>query len=188
MSPAVFLDRDGTLIEDVPYLTDPHAVRLVQGAGEALRRLSAAGFRLVVVTNQSAVGRGLLTEDGLAEIHTVLRDRLAAAGVELDAIYSCPVAPRGDDPLAVEHPDRKPAPGMLLRAAREHGIDLARSWMVGDAVRDTIAGRSAGCRGTILIAREGETGIPHASVDHVAGDLTGAVAVILRATEEAGTR
>ena len=116
--PAVFLDRDGTLIEDAHYLVDPRHVRLLPGTVESLRRLRDAGFACVVVTNQSAIGRGMLTEEGLRLIHEELARQLAARGVALDAFYHCPEAPTGGDPTAVEHPDRKPGPGMLLRRRR----------------------------------------------------------------------
>src|SRR5262249_52308905 len=114
---AVFLDRDGTLIEHVPYLSDPKLVRLLPGAAEALIRLRRAGFACVLVTNQSAIGRGMLTEDGLAEIHAELHRQLAAAGATLDGTYYCPHAPSGDDRTVVECEDRKPGPGMLRRAS-----------------------------------------------------------------------
>jgi histidinol-phosphate phosphatase family protein len=149
-SPAVFLDRDGTLIEHVPYLSDPAAVRLLPGAAEALKRLHRAGFAVVLVTNQSAIGRGMLTEDRLDQIHTEMRRQLAACGVTIDAIYHCPVAPVGDDRSVVEHPDRKPGPGMLLRASLDLKLDLAASWMVGDLISDVFAGLNAGCRSILL--------------------------------------
>ena len=117
--PAVFLDRDGTLIEHVHYLSDPAKVRLLPGAVEALRGLRDAGYALVLVTNQSAIGRGMLTVETLAEIHAVMERQLAAHDVALDAIYFCPEAPSRDgDRTAIDHPDRKPAPGMLLARSR----------------------------------------------------------------------
>lgn len=148
---AVFLDRDGTLIEHVHYLSDPRDVRLLPGAAEALRRFRGAGFACVVVTNQSAIGRGMLTEARLREIHDEMSRQLAAEGVAVDAIYFCPEVPAGDDRAAVEHGDRKPGPGMLIRAAGEMGLDLASSWMVGDMISDVLAGINAGCRGSILV-------------------------------------
>jgi len=151
LRPAVFLDRDGTIIEHVHHLTDPADVRLVPGAAEAIVALRLAGYACVVVTNQSVIGRGMLTEEGLRRVHDEMCRQLAERGAVLDGIYHCPIVPRTDDPTVVEHPDRKPGPGMLLRAARELGIDLSRSWMVGDSVSDILAGRNAGCRGTVLI-------------------------------------
>ena len=148
--PAVFLDRDGTLIEHVPYLSDPALVRLLPGAAEALKKLRRAGFAVVLVTNQSAIGRGMLTEDRLDQIHTEMRRQLAACGATIDGIYYCPVAPDSDDRSVVEHPDRKPGPGMLLRAAADLKLDLAASWMVGDLISDVFAGLNAGCRSILL--------------------------------------
>jgi D,D-heptose 1,7-bisphosphate phosphatase len=148
--PAVFLDRDGTLLEHVHYLSDPRAVRLLPGAAEALKKLRRAGFAVVLVTNQSAIGRGMLTEDRLGQIHAEMQRQLAAFGATIDAIYYCPVAPAGDDRSVVEHPDRKPGPGMLLRAAVDLKLDLAASWMVGDLISDVFAGLNAGCRSILL--------------------------------------
>ena len=148
--PAVFLDRDGTLIEHVHYLCDPALVRLLPGAPEALKKLRRAGFVVVLVTNQSAIGRGMLTENRLEQIHTEMRRQLAACGATIDAIYYCPVAPSSDDRSLVEHPDRKPGPGMLLRAAADLHLDLATSWMVGDLISDVWAGLNAGCRSILL--------------------------------------
>jgi D,D-heptose 1,7-bisphosphate phosphatase len=153
--PTVFLDRDGTLIEHVHYLSDPALVRLLPGAAEALRRLRQAGFARVLVTNQSAIGRGMLTVDRLEGIHAELERQLAASGATLDGIYYCPAAPTGDDRTTVECPDRKPGPGMLLSAAAEMGLDLAASWMVGDLISDVLAGLNAGCRS--ILVQSGQT-------------------------------
>jgi D,D-heptose 1,7-bisphosphate phosphatase len=153
--PAVFLDRDGTLIEHAHYLSDPALVRLLPGAAEALRRLRQAGFARVLVTNQSAIGRGMLSVERLKEIHAELERQLAEAGASLDAIYYCPAAPAGDDRTVVECPDRKPGPGMLLTAAAEMGLDLAASWMVGDLISDVLAGLNAGCRS--ILVQSGQT-------------------------------
>ena len=150
LRPAVFLDRDGTLIEHVPYLSDPALVRLLPGAAEAIKKLRRADFVVVLVTNQSAIGRGMLTEDRLDQIHTEMRRQLAACGATIDGIYYCPVAPGGDDRSVVEHPDRKPGAGMLLRAAADLKLDLAASWMVGDLISDVCAGLNAGCRSILL--------------------------------------
>ncbi len=153
-SPAVFIDRDGTLIEHVHYLTDPADVKLVPDAAKALRLLRAAGFRCIIVTNQSAIGRGMLTESGLAHIHHVLEHQLAKENASIDSIYFCPLAPstkNEGDRLAIEHPDRKPGPGMLLRAATDHHLDLSRSFMVGDMLSDIYAGKNANLKASILI-------------------------------------
>jgi histidinol-phosphate phosphatase family protein len=149
-TPAVFFDRDGTLIEHVPYLSDPTSVCLLPGAAEALKKLRRAGFAVILVTNQSAIGRGMLTEDQLGEIHAELQRQLAVHGATIDAIHYCPVAPKNGDRLVVEHPDRKPGPGMLLRAAADLDLDVAASWMVGDLISDALAGLNAGCRSILL--------------------------------------
>jgi histidinol-phosphate phosphatase family protein len=148
--PAVFLDRDGTLIEHVPYLSDPAMVRLLPGTAETLRRFRRAGLASVLVTNQSAIGRGMFTKERLEQIHTEMNRQLAARGATIDAIYYCPDAPVSDDRTVTEISDRKPGPGMLLRAARDLGLDLRSSWMVGDLISDVLAGQNAGCRSILL--------------------------------------
>ncbi len=151
MRPAVFLDRDGTIITSVHYLADPELVRLIDGAARAVRSLRSAGYAVVVVSNQSAVGRGLLSVGRLFEVHDEMCQQLAEEGASLDGFYFCPAVPASDDRTAIDHPDRKPAPGMLLRASIDLDLDLSRSWMIGDLVSDVLAGRNAGCRGSILV-------------------------------------
>jgi D-glycero-D-manno-heptose 1,7-bisphosphate phosphatase len=178
---AVFLDRDGTLIEYVPELVEASRVRLLPGAAEAVRRFRAAGWLAIVVTNQPVLGRGLLDEAGLAAIHAELDRLLAREGARIDAYYVCPVVGEEADRTVVEHPDRKPGPGLLLRAARDHGLDLAACFMVGDSLRDLLAGRNAGCRGTILVRTGlGERELDQASAyDHARPDLRAAADTIL---------
>lgn len=151
MRPAVFLDRDGTLIEQVHYLRDPRHVRVLQGVCEALRLLHDAGYVCVVVSNQSAIGRGLMTEQDLDLVNAEMCRQLEVGGAQVDAHYHCPLAPRSADRTSVDHPDRKPGPGMLQRAARDLGLDLPRSWMVGDMKSDLLAGTNAGVRGSMLV-------------------------------------
>lgn len=155
--PAVFLDRDKTLIEDPGYIHDPDQVRLYHDAAEALIRLRKAGYLLVVVTNQSGVARGLITEQQLAKVHERLHELLAARGAHLDAIYSCPYLAGSEAKVEAYRRDtdlRKPGPGMLRKAADDLEIDLRASWMIGDRSRDVEAGTRAGCR-TILVERRG---------------------------------
>jgi D-glycero-D-manno-heptose 1,7-bisphosphate phosphatase len=149
--PAVFLDRDGTLIEHVHYISDPDNVRLLPEVGPALRRLQQAGFALVVVTNQSGIGRGEITVEQYEAVNSEMTRLLAIEGVTLDAVYYCPEAPSGDDRTVVTHNDRKPGPGMLQKGAKDLGLDLSTSWMIGDMISDALAGINAGCRGTFLV-------------------------------------
>jgi D-glycero-D-manno-heptose 1,7-bisphosphate phosphatase len=187
LAPAVFIDRDGTLNDmvydenhgtfDSPRRADQ--VRLRPGATEFVRGVRAAGFLAVIVTNQPGVAKGTLTQADLDAVHGRLAELLAAGGASWDALYVCPHHP------GVSACDcRKPKPGMLLQAAKEHGIDLARSWMVGDGLVDIGAGRAAGCR-TILVSNlkieqierflEWEHGAP----DHVARTLAEALTIIV---------
>jgi histidinol-phosphate phosphatase family protein len=144
LRPAVFIDKDGTLIENVPYNVDPALLRFMPGAPQALATLARAGYALLIVTNQSGLARGHFTRAQFAHLQAALEQRLRdEAGVELLDVLVCPHAPGpGGAPACL---CRKPAPGMLTRAARRHGLDLARSWMVGDTLDDVEAGRRAGC-------------------------------------------
>jgi D-glycero-D-manno-heptose 1,7-bisphosphate phosphatase len=181
---AVFLDRDGTIVHDTGYLGDPDRVVLLPGAGDALRALSEAGFALVVCTNQSGVARGRY---GIADYERVaarVEEVLAAEGVRLDATYFCPFHPEGTvAEFACEHEDRKPSPGMWLRAAKDHGIDLARSYSVGDGERDVVAGKRAGTTAVLLAAERDKWPLPVGGPfdpDFTARDLREATVWILR--------
>lgn len=153
--PALFIDKDGTLVENVPYNVNPALLRLMPGAADALARLARAGFALVVVTNQSGLARGLFTRQDFQRLEDALRARLhAEQGVELDGLLLCPHEPGPDGAPACRC--RKPAPGMLLQAAARWQLDLPRSWMVGDTLDDVEAGHRAGCR-SLLFDSGGET-------------------------------
>ena len=186
--PAVFLDRDGTLIEPVHYPRRPEQIRLLPGVPAALKRLQEAGYACVVVTNQSAIGRGLLTEDEYAVMERHLDELLAKQGARLDATYHCPVKPTTNRRDVIEHPDRKPGPGMLLRAAAEMDLDLTASWMVGDMISDMLSAHHAGCRGGIYV----QTGpdafdpalVPEGFGLRVEADLPAAVEFIVLADGE----
>ena len=145
MSPALFLDRDGTLIEEREYLGDPAGVALFPGAGAALRRLQDAGFKLVIVTNQSGIGRGYFTEADMHRVNARLLERLAPDGVSIAKIYFAPESPgqpsRG----------RKPSPQFLLDARDELGLDLAASYMIGDKLIDLECGWNARVKRAILV-------------------------------------
>ena len=158
---AVFLDRDGTIIEAHGYINDPNQVRLIPGAADAILRLSEGGHLVVLVSNQSGIARGLLDDETLSRVHGRLEELLREEGVSLDRAYYCPYLDGPEAKVDAYRRDselRKPKPGMLLQAARELNIDLSRSWVIGDSPCDVEAGLRAGCR-TILIDRDGSGGI-----------------------------
>ncbi len=183
MRPAIFFDRDGTLCREVGYVNHPSRLELAPGAPGALRRAAALGFATVVVTNQAGAARGYFPWHVVEETHARLRHLLAEEGARLDGIYACPHHPEVGGPGFRKVCDcRKPAPGMLLRAARELDLDISRSFMVGDSFRDVGAGRNAGVRGTVLLRTGYGRGEllwkgPHQEhwPDHVADDLAGAL-------------
>lgn len=156
---AIFLDRDGVIVEDVHYLRNPTQLNILPGAARALRRLQDY-FYIIVVTNQSAIARGLLTEDDLLEIHLKLVQCLATEGAVLDALYWCPHLPEAVVPAyKVDCDCRKPKPGMLLRTKHDWGVDIASSFIIGDAPRDIEAGHAAGVKAILISEPEaGSTG------------------------------
>jgi histidinol-phosphate phosphatase family protein len=152
---AVFLDKDGTLVEDVPYNVDPAKLRLTPHAIEGLRLLQQHGYLLIVATNQPGLALGHFDRAGLARLQAALTQMLADEGVTLHGFYACPHA-ASPDPKRPNCLCRKPAPGLLRQGAQVHHVDLARSWMVGDILNDVEAGRRAGCR-TVLLDVGNET-------------------------------
>ncbi len=182
--PAVFFDRDNTLIEDPGYIDDPEKVRLFADAARAVRRVRDAGYLAVVVTNQSGVARGILTEQRLTEVHDRLSALLAEQGAPLDGVYYCPYLD-GPEATVAEYRQasdlRKPNPGMLLRAAADLNIDLARSWMVGNSGRDIETGRRGGCRTILLDRTGGADGAHPANPSHVVHTLDEAADLIAHA-------
>jgi D,D-heptose 1,7-bisphosphate phosphatase len=181
-SAAIFLDKDGTIINDVPYNVDLELIELAPGAIEGLRRFSEAGYRLIVVSNQSGVAHGFFPEDALIPVERRLREMLAQAGISLDGFYYCPHHPQAA--LARYRRRcacRKPAPGLVRRAVDEHEIDLARSWFIGDILDDVETGRRAGCH-TALIDNGHETHwqfSPSRVPDLFVADLSEAASMIL---------
>jgi histidinol-phosphate phosphatase family protein len=181
---AIFLDKDGTLVEDVPYNVDPACIRLMPRAIPGLTALHAAGYRLVVVSNQSGVARGYFAEEALTGVERRIRELLGEIGVPLAGFYYCPHHPEGiHSRYAMACLCRKPNPGLLLQAAADHGIDLRQSWLIGDILDDVEAGRRAGCK-TVLLDNGHETEwvlSPLRQPHHVAADLGEAAQIILHA-------
>jgi D-glycero-D-manno-heptose 1,7-bisphosphate phosphatase len=154
---AIFLDKDGTLVDDLPYNVEPQRITLCSGAGAALRLLSRLDYRLFVVTNQAGIAFGRFGVQSMETVHDRLQDLLFREQLALDGFYYCPHHPDGSvSTYACDCHCRKPMPGLLLQAARDHGIDLRSSWMIGDILHDVEAGNRAGCR-TVLLDNGNET-------------------------------
>ena len=172
---AVFLDRDGVLMEDHNYVGDVDRVVVIQAAVPALQRLQAAGYKLFVVTNQSGVGRGYFTHEHVKQVHAHLDEQFAKAGVKIERYYVCPHHP--DDNCAC----RKPSPKSLRDAAREFQLDLARCYMVGDRSSDIQAGHNAGVRTILVLTGAGKETLAEAKAkpDYVAADVSAAADWIL---------
>ena len=172
-SRAVFVDRDGTIMHDADYCSDPKQVHVFEGVREALRRLKRQGYKLIIITNQSGIGRGFFTLDQYRAVETEVGRQLGPGLI--DATYFCPDTP--------EQPSkcRKPAPGMILQAARDHYIDLARSFFIGDKEIDAECGRNAGVR-TIRVRTGFDKMTDGSCADWVAEDLKHAADIVLHAT------
>ncbi len=187
MNKAVFLDRDGTVNEEVGYLSDLKQLRLIPGAGAAIRKLNQAGWKVVLVTNQSGVARGYFSESFVQETHVLLKQMLQKEGANLNGIYYCPHHPTaGKTPYTSECDCRKPGTGMIDRAVKDLDIDVKKSYVVGDKWSDVELGQRAGAR-TILVrsgfAQDAEGNArPErlADPDYIAHTITEAVAWILR--------
>lgn len=181
LTPAVFLDKDGTLLEDVPYNVDPTRMHFTRGARRGLSRLARLELPLIVISNQPGVALGKFDLMALTRVRLRLRAMFQDAAATLAGFYYCAHHPQGSvAPYARVCDCRKPAPGLLLRAAREHGIDLERSWFVGDILNDVEAGQRAGCA-TILLNNGHETEWepgPYRKPDFVAADLDEAALII----------
>jgi D-glycero-D-manno-heptose 1,7-bisphosphate phosphatase len=186
--PAVFIDRDGTLTEEIGYVNHPSRLRLLPRSAEAIRRLNAAGVPAVVVTNQAGVARGYFSADVLRATNESLVAQLKDAGAHLDGVYVCPHHPtEGVPPYRAACDCRKPAPGLLRRAAAELDLDLEASTMVGDKASDLVPARTVGARAVLVLTGYGLGEWEYrraefaAAPDHVAGDLLDAVAWVLAA-------
>ena len=170
---AVFVDRDGTIMHDADYCSNPKQVHVFEGVPEALRALKGKGYKLIIITNQSGIGRGFFTLDQYRAVETEVLRQLGPGLI--DATYFCPDTP--------ERPSkcRKPAPGMILEAAREHHVDLARSFFIGDKEIDAECGRNAGVR-TIRVRTGFDKMTDGSCADWVAEDLKHAADIVLQAT------
>ena len=183
---AVFIDRDGTISEEVGYVNHVSRYRVMPFAAEAIRTLNERGWLAVLVTNQAGVARGYFKEEMIGQVHSLLSEELARGGARLDAVYYCPHHPSvGEPPYRLDCDCRKPRPGLLRRAAEELGIDLARSWMVGDRYSDTELARNAGTRAALVLTGYGRGEYEHQShawkhrPDLVAANLLEAVREII---------
>jgi len=170
LSAAVFVDRDGTIIEDADYCSHPKQVKIFPGVSQALRRLKSKGFKLIVITNQSGIGRGLFTIDQYRSVESEVSRQLGEGLI--DATYFCPDVP------GQHSSHRKPSPGMILQAKRERQIDLTRSFFIGDKEIDVECGRNAGVR-TIRVQTGFDRDITGSTADWVARDLPAAAQIIL---------
>ena len=175
---AVFLDRDGTIIEDVGYLRNPGQIRLLPGADRAIRRLNASGLLTLVVTNQSGIARGLLSEEDYHRAERRLNELLESSGAHVDGYYFCPHFPEVSGPCEC----RKPGTLLYRQAAGQFDIDLGRSWWVGDRARDILPAAAFGGRGVLVLGDSAESEIAGANTHRVvqARDLTQAVDLILK--------
>jgi D-glycero-D-manno-heptose 1,7-bisphosphate phosphatase len=177
----VFLDKDGTLIEDLPYNVDPRRIRLAPGAREAVRLWSDHGWPIAIVTNQSGVARGYFTLEALDAVAEHLEAIVRGLGGQWRGFYACPHLPDGINEYGIECECRKPAPGMIRRAANELGVDARESWFIGDTWMDVAAGRAAGCR-TVLVGpewRRASTYPAEAQPDHAVPDLLSAARLVV---------
>ncbi|MFN2453756.1 MAG: D-glycero-alpha-D-manno-heptose-1,7-bisphosphate 7-phosphatase [Pyrinomonadaceae bacterium] len=187
---AVFMDRDGTISEEIGYVNHPSRYRVFPYAGEAVRLLNQSGFLAILVTNQAGVARGYFTENVITDVHALLEQELKKNGALLDAIYYCAHHPTvGEPPYRFDCDCRKPKPGLVTRAAQEFDIDLSRSWMIGDRYSDTELARNAGLRSAFVLSGYGrgeweyQRGIWKTEPDLVANDLLEAIQFIT--TEDA---
>ena len=186
LRPAVFIDRDGTLTEEVGYVNHPSRLRLLPRSGEAICRLNAANVAAVLVTNQAGIARGYFSENVLQAVNESLYAQLARAGARLDGLYACLHHPTdGEAPYRARCDCRKPKPGLLLRAARDLGLDLAQCTMVGDKVSDLVAARAVGAGAVLVLTGYGRGEWEYrrerfdVQPDHVATDLLDAVDWVL---------
>jgi D-glycero-D-manno-heptose 1,7-bisphosphate phosphatase len=186
--PALFLDRDGVMVEDTHYLGRPQDVRMIAGAADAIARCNRLGIPMVLVSNQSGIARRLYDWKGFQAVQAALIAELTRAGARLDAVFACAHHADGHAPFNIaDHPWRKPNPGMIVAAGERMKLDLAHSWIVGDRASDIAAGRAAALEGGILVSLQKDDPERHAAIgdasEHfavdIAASLADAVALVL---------
>lgn len=190
---AVFIDRDGTISEEVGYINHPTRFRLFPYAAEAIKILNQNGWLAIVTTNQAGVARGYFSEDMIGTVHAGMTRDLAREGASLDAIYYCAHHPTvGEPPYRLDCDCRKPKPGLISRAAQDFEIDLPRSWMVGDRYSDVELARNAGVKSAFVLSGYGRGEWEHQreiwtqQPDLIAENLLAAVEIIVRPAQDAG--
>ncbi len=185
MHKAVFFDKDGTINEDPGYLKHYQDLKLLPHAAAAIKLLNEAGFKVIVASNQSGVARGMLSEDMLQAINKTLQKKILSKGAHIDDIYYCPHhAEHGVYPYRTECDCRKPAPGLIKKAVKKYGIDLAKSFMVGDTLADIETGKKANLKTILVLTGKGKETeknlVNDHKPDHTAEDIMGAVKWILK--------
>jgi D-glycero-D-manno-heptose 1,7-bisphosphate phosphatase len=183
LNKAVFLDRDGTIIEDTGYISAPEEVKFIPGAIEAVKKLNQAGYKVIIISNQSGVARGILNEAMLQSIDKTMHRKILNGGAHIDGSYYCPHHPEhGVYPYRQYCECRKPHPGLIKKATREHEIDLSKSFMVGDKATDIETGKRAGVKTLFVLSGRGaeETKELKEKPDHLADNLPEAAEWILK--------
>ena len=177
----VFLDRDGTIVEEMDFISSPDKLRLIPGSADAIREANAQGYKVIIITNQSGVARGLLSEQRLSEIHNALIAILQSHNAHSDAIYYCPHHPQiGEPPYRMDCDCRKPKIGMLTKAAQGFEIDLTQSFVIGDKMTDMQTGNNSGGTSILVLTGYGKQELDlcrqnNVHVDHVSEDLRAAM-------------
>lgn len=194
MAKAIFLDRDGTINEDVGYARSIGDIKIFPEAPAAIKNFKELGYKVIVITNQAVIGRGWLSEEGMVALHSQYNEKLVQlGGVPIDKFYFCPHHPKADsEKYRMICECRKPAHGLILQAAKENAIDLRESWMIGDKLTDIVAGKNAGCKTILILTPTSyETNVSgvafdkNTKADFEVANLAGAATIIARETLQA---
>jgi D-glycero-D-manno-heptose 1,7-bisphosphate phosphatase len=182
----IFIDRDGTINNEVEYLNTLSGLKLIPGSSAAIREANELGCKVFVVTNQSGIARGIITEDDLAKIHLTLQETLRQDGAYLDAIYYCPHHPEiGEQPYRIDCDCRKPKTGMILRAVKEFDVELSKSYIIGDKMIDILTGNNCGIKSILVLTGYGKEELKlcrqsNVKIDFIADNLYDAIQFIKR--------